>query len=226
MNTNGKKEEAVKFISGAFFLVGIVLFVLFVFTIGRDKGLAQSKFQIAVLFNNVGGLNEGAPTLLSGVNVGTVGSIDFLNTPIQGRRVKVTLNIFSKFRRQLEHNIHCVIKTQGVLGEKILEISVVEGEGKSDLSMPLIGEDPLDVQDIAQSFAGAAKSFTNISAELNKVDMVELSQTMEESSEALLVTAKGINSIMDQLQEITVKTKRLLDRIENKVIEGNLFKVF
>ena len=41
-----------------------------------------------------------------------------------------------------------------------------------------------------------------------------------------LITSRGINEIMEELQEITKKTKRLLDRVEQKVIDGNLFKVF
>ena len=225
-NLREKKEEQIKFMSGLFFLIGVLLFIFFVFTIGRDRGFIQSKFKMSILFHNVGGLTEGAPTLLSGVHVGTVENIDFLDKDVEGRRVKVTLNILSKYRKQFEKNIRCAIKTEGVLGEKIMEIYVEEGNGKVDLTQPIIGQDPLDVQDIAESFAGAAKAFTKTSDDLSKIDIVEISQIMKESSEALLVTANGINSVMDDLQEITIKAKRLMERLEDKVIEGNLFKVF
>lgn len=225
-NIKEQKEKRMKFMSGLFFLAGIFLFIFFVFMIGRDRGFIQSKFKIYVLFHNVGGLTEGAPTLLSGVNVGTVDSIDFLDKDVEGRRVKVTLNILSKYRKQFEKNIHVSIRTEGVLGEKIVEITVEEGAAHVDLNRFLIGQDPLDVQHIAESFAGAAKAFTKTSEALGEIDMVELSQIMKESSEALLVTANGINSVMDDLQEITIKAKRLMERLEEKVIEGNLFKVF
>ena len=52
------------------------------------------------MFTHVGGLTEGAPTRLAGVTVGTVGSIDFLPEPIEGRRIKVSLNIFDKYKNQ------------------------------------------------------------------------------------------------------------------------------
>jgi ABC-type transporter Mla subunit MlaD len=225
-NPKENKENQIKLMSGIFFIVGIVLFIGFVFMIGKDRGFIQPKFKILVLFHNVGGLTEGAPTLLAGVNVGRVESIDFLDKDIDGRRVQVTLSILSKHKKQFQKNLLCVIKTEGVLGEKIVEITVDEKAGAADLSKPILGQDPLDVQDVAESFAGAAKAFTKTSEALGQIDMVELSQIMKESSEALLVTANGINSVMDDLQEITIKAKRLMERLEEKVIEGNLFKVF
>ena len=92
--TMDKKELIRKFAAGLFLLIGIGLIFVFIFTIGKDKGFVQQKFKVVVLFRNVGGLIEGAPIRLSGVNVGTVGNIDFLEGNIQGRRVKVTLNIY------------------------------------------------------------------------------------------------------------------------------------
>ncbi|MBI3617689.1 MAG: hypothetical protein HY210_05680 [Candidatus Omnitrophica bacterium] len=79
---------------------------------------------------------------------------------------------------------------------------------------------------MAEVFAKAAESFTATADQLSKIDVVGLSRVLEDSSRSLLVTSRGINEIMEELQEITKKTKRLLDRVEQKVIEGNLFKVF
>ena len=221
-----KKDIRIQSLAAIFFIVGIFLILLFVFTIGKDKGFSQSKFQVPVLFKSVGGLSEGAPTRLAGVNVGNVASIDFLDKEIEGRRVKVTLNILSKYRKQLNKNVSFAIRTEGVLGEKLVEINVLDSDHSLDLNKPIFGEDPLDVQDLAKVFAGAAESFTRTSEEFSKVNLAQLSQVIEEASEALLKTSRGINDIMDDLQETTRKTKRLMDRVEQKVIEGNLFKVF
>ena len=46
------------------------------------------------------------------------------------------------------------------------------------------------------------------------------------SSRALLNTSAGINEILGELEDISVKSKRLFDRIEQMVIDGKLFKVF
>ena len=221
-----KKELTKELLAGLFFFLGIFLLVTFVIILGGNKGLAQSKFQVTVLYRNVGGLMEGAPVRLSGVNVGTVDNVEFLNQEFDGRRVEVTLNILSRYRKQLENNLRFTIQTEGILGEKLIEIDVLREGPKVDLKNPVIGEDPLDVEDMAEVFAKAAESFTATADQLSQIDVVGLSKVMEDSSESLLITSRGINEIMEELQEITKKTKRLLDRVEQKVIEGNLFKVF
>ena len=221
-----KKELTKELLAGLFFFLGIFLLVTFVIILGGNKGLAQSKFQVTVLYRNVGGLMEGAPVRLSGVNVGTVDRVEFLNQEFDGRRVAVTLNILSKYRKQLENDLRFTIQTEGILGEKLIEIDVLREGPQVDLKDPVIGEDPLDVEDMAEVFAKAAESFTATADQLSQIDVVGLSKVMEESSESLLITSRGINEIMEELQEITKKTKRLLDRVEQKVIEGNLFKVF
>ncbi len=222
-----EQKEFIKYLSaGIFFLIGLFLIGSFIFAISKDKGLAKAKFQVTVLFRNVGGLTEGAPTRLSGVSVGNVASIDFLEKAIKGRKVKVILNIFEKYKNQLQTNARFVIKTEGILGEKLIEIYTVDQGGVLNLTQPVIGEDPLDVQDIAEQFSHAAASFTKTSEEMSKINMLELSEVMIESSKALLGTAEGLNSIMGEMDDITQKAKRLFDRVEQKIIDGNLFKVF
>ncbi len=222
----GRKDLIREMMAGAFFLLGIIVVFLFIFTIGKDKGLTEKKFPVTVLFRNVGGLTEGAPVRLAGVNIGTISSIDFLDEEIQGRRVQVELNIFEKYRKQLSNAARINIKTEGLLGEKLIEIYVLPNMAKIDINQPVIGEDPFDVQDLAVVFAGAAESFTKTSTELGKIDMVGLTNVMTESSEALLTTSNSLNGLMDEFEEVTIKSKRVMDRIEQKLIDGTLFKVF
>ena len=209
-----------------FFIVGIVLMVLFIFTIGKDKGFYQPKFEVELLFRNVGGLVEGAPVRFHGVNVGSVAQIDFTQHDMAGRKVKVTTSIYDKYRKQLEQGTRFTIRTEGVLGEKLIEIYSLDGYDLLDLHEPIIGEDPIDVVDMAQQFASLAASFTETAEEFSKVDIVNLTNVMEESSRALLVTSEGVSDMMADLKEITRKSKRMINRIEEKVIEGELFSVF
>lgn len=225
INLNSK-DLVRQFLAGAFFIVGMVLTILFILTIGKDKGFAQARFHVPVIFHDVGGLSEGAPVLLAGVNVGNVASLEFLDEPIDGRGVQVTLSILSRYKKQLNQNVRFSIKTEGVLGEKLIEIYVLEGGEKVDLTKPIIGEDPFDVQDLAAIFSIAAESFTKTSNELREIDMVELAEVMTDSSRALLETSQGLNAIMEQLQDITLKSKRIIDRFEQKLIKGELFSVF
>lgn len=195
-----KSEYIKRILAGSFFLTGILLISVVVLTIGIEKGLTQPKFQIAVLYREVGGLTIGAPVALSGVTVGTVGTIDFLDEEVDGRGVKVVLNVYDKYKKQLEKSSRFAIKTEGVLGEKSVDISRSTNGERIDLSHPVIGEDPLDVQDLAKLFGDTAL--------------------------ALKDTSQSINNIIKEMTHISSTTKRLLNRIEQRLIDGTLFKVF
>ena len=131
----------------------------------------------------------------------------------------------SSFSNQKQKSQY-MIQTEGVLGEKLVTIDILDDDVHIDLSKPIIGEDSIDVQDLAEMFAQAAESFTKTSTEMSQINMKELADVMQESSQALLDTSEGINKIVDELNNIAHKSKRLVDRIEQKVIDGDLFKVF
>jgi len=194
------KDTAKKLFAGIFFVLSIALLVGVIFVMGVEKGLTEPKFELTVLFNKVGGLTIGAPVRLSGVTVGTVSDIDFLEQEVSGRGVRSTLNLYSKYRRQVHKSIKFAIITEGVLGEKIIEITTDPDFYLDDLTQPFIGQDPLDVQNLAETFG--------------------------ESAVSLLETSKEISGMTQEIQEISVVIRRLLNRIEQRIIEGNLFKFF
>ncbi len=194
-NTNLKR-----FFAGLFFVVGVGMIVVSIFVIGFDRGLTQPKFQVIALFNEVGGLVEGAPIRLSGVNVGVVGSINFLDQPIEGRSLKIVMSIFKKYELQFRKCSRVSIKTEGVLGQKLVEISEDKNRKAFDPSLPVIGEDPLDVEDMAGVITRTAISIQG--------------------------TSKDLAEVLDQWKYISRKTKRLINRVEEKVVEGSLFKIF
>jgi phospholipid/cholesterol/gamma-HCH transport system substrate-binding protein len=189
-----------KFAAGIFFILTIALITGAVFVIGLDKGLTEPRFGMTVLFRKVGGLMVGAPVRVSGVTVGTVSDIDFLMDEVEDRGVKVTLSLYKRYAQQLHKCERIAIITEGVLGEKILEITTQSHYYRPDLSVPVLGADPLDVEDLAQTFGDAAGS--------------------------LLETSKTINTLTQEIKSISGTTRRLLNRVEQRLIDGDLFKIF
>ena len=194
------KNSVKKIAAGLFFAAGLVLVAVSVFFIGIDRGLAQPKFKVIVLFNQVGGLVDGAPIRISGVNVGIVGSADFLNDPVEGRSLKVVMDIFKKYEPQFRKCSRVSIKTEGVLGQKLIEISEDRTRRVFDMTRPIIGEDPLDVEDMAGVITHTAVS--------------------------LQKTSENINQAVDEWKYISRKARRMMNRFEQKFIEGDLFKIF
>ncbi len=195
-----EKLNSKKIFAGLFFVGGLVLICVSVFVIGLERGLTQPKFQIIALFNEVGGLAPGAPIRISGVSVGMVGGVDFLDQPIEGRSLKVTMNIFKKYEFPFRKCSRVSIKTEGVLGQKLVEIGEDKSRKLFDVSKPIIGEDPLDVEDMAGVITRTAMS--------------------------LQKTSEGMNDVLGEWKYISRKTKRVMNRVEDKLIEGNLFKIF
>lgn len=194
------KDMLRKAMAGLFFLIGIFLFSVVVLVIGVEKGLTQPKFHMTVVFHEVGGLSIGAPVALSGVHVGTVSDIYFLDKDTEGRHVAVQLNIFKKFEKQLVQSERFSIKTEGILGEKFVDISTSDDIVRADLGKPVIGEDPINVQDLAITFADTA--------------------------DAMMETSDLLNDMLKQMESMSDSTKRLLRRLEQQAIDGKLFRIF
>ena len=195
-----QKDQFKRIAAGFFLFFCIALIVFVIFTIGLEKGFTEPKVSITVLFHKVGGLMLGAPVRLSGVTVGTVSDIDFINEEIQGRTVRVTLSLYKKYEMQLRKIEDITIVTEGVLGEKMIDITTNPMIYREDLTLFILGGDPLEAQQLAEAF--------------------------QSSADALLKTADELGNMLMELQELAVSTRRLLNRIEQRVIDGNLFKVF
>jgi ABC-type transporter Mla subunit MlaD len=194
-------EDTLKqFWAGIFFIAGLILIAGVIYFIGFQKGFTEPRFEVKVLFDKVGGLGENAPVRLSGVTVGQVERIAFLDQDVMDRGLEVKLSIYKKFERQVLNCTRVSVFTEGVLGAKYVEMARDVNEPPLDFTHQVIGEPMLDVYDLAAILQDTAGSFND--------------------------TTKGINTMVVDLSRISRKTKRLLDRVEQRVIDGNLFKFF
>jgi len=222
-----EKDIGKRIIAALFFIGGLLLTTWVVLTIGQDKGLTERKIQLTVYYRDVAGLIEGAPVRISGVNVGTVAHIGFLKRDVAGRHVEVVLNIFEKFRNQLEgRKARFAIKTEGILGQKLVEIYVDTDGRPVTIGKPILGDESVNVEDLAEVFADAAQSFTKTSSELSEINVRELSVVFADTARSMTETSKRVETVALELERITMKSKRLLNRIEKKLIDGTLFKIF
>jgi len=195
------KDDVIKqFWAGMFFLVGVVLVSGVIFFIGFNKGFAQPRITMVILFDKVGGLAEGAPVRLSGVTVGLVDSISFLPEEIMGRGIEVKLGVYKKFEEQVRRSTRVSVQTEGVLGSKYIEIGRRPDQKALDIDRPVLGDPMLDVYDIAEVLRDTAQGFNQ--------------------------TTQDISAIMAELKYMSRKSKRILDRFEQRLIDGTLIKIF
>lgn len=103
---------------GAFVLLGIIIFVAAVLTLGGQKKTFEKKSTIKAVFKDIGGLQEGNNVWFSGVKVGTVKDISF--TP--NAMVEVTMNIQTKAMQYIKKDARAKISSEGFIGNKIVVI--------------------------------------------------------------------------------------------------------
>lgn len=118
---------------GLFVAVGLSLFVIAVFIIGKQKNLFNPVFKLSTTFYNVSGLQVGNNIRFSGINVGTVDNISIIN----GSTVKVEMLIRKEIKQFIKSDCKVAIGSEGLIGDRLLIIT----QGSADA--PLVKNDQL-----------------------------------------------------------------------------------
>lgn len=116
-------NEQVQVKVGAFVAVGLFFLFLVIFLLGSEKNLFEHSYDLVCWFTDISGLRVGAPVQLAGINVGTVGKIHF-DARLEKKQVKLTLGISSRFKERIREDSVATIVTQGLLGDRLVSISV------------------------------------------------------------------------------------------------------
>jgi ABC-type transporter Mla subunit MlaD len=107
---------------GAFILSGLLVFFAIIYLLGAQGRYFERKYDLVAEFTEVGGLIEGATVRLAGVQIGRVTAVELPEQP--GGKVRVTLTIARRFSERVRRDSEAKISTQGLLGDKIVEITI------------------------------------------------------------------------------------------------------
>lgn len=108
---------------GAFVLAGLAAAGTVIFLIGDQRQLFKDKLPFEVAFNNVQGLTRGSPVRMGGTDIGTVRRVEPAkdeNDP----RIYVTIDVVEDQARRVRTDSVATIEGKGLLGDKMLVISV------------------------------------------------------------------------------------------------------
>src|SRR4051794_36395803 len=106
---------------GIFVSLGIGLIMLAILILGGTQDLLSTRNKFTAHFKSVEGLLVGAKVIVGGVTVGTVDTIEFDD---QNRNIVVQLSVSKKASNWIRKNSTIEISTQGVLGDKFLNINM------------------------------------------------------------------------------------------------------
>ncbi len=113
------KENGFTWKLGMFVIIGLILFVLTIYFVGKNKNLFGSTFHLNALFRTVSGLKVGNNVRFSGINVGTVNDISL----VTDTSVMVTLVIKKDVQQFIKSDASASIGSDGLMGDKVLTIS-------------------------------------------------------------------------------------------------------
>ena len=156
---------------GIFMTVGLVLALVSVFFVGREKSLFEKRYALVASFKEISGLRMGAIVQLAGLNVGYVDGVRFSKEG-SGDHLDVILKIGKTYQDRIRKDSKASIQTQGLLGDKYILITTGSGnmpplvngntiateEGGSFAALAETGRKTLDeIQETAKTFRSAVK---------------------------------------------------------------------
>ena len=101
---------------GTFMVFGILCLGYLSIKMGKIEVWGKPGYEVFAVFNDIGGLRNGSPVVVAGVDVGLVESISLVDY-----EARVVLQI--KPGLEIHEDAVVSVKTRGLIGEKFIQIS-------------------------------------------------------------------------------------------------------
>ncbi len=142
---------------GVFIVATLLILAAGVFLIGEKRFLFRRTYRLKAEFQDVVGLNNGADVRVGGIHLGTVKYISLPNGP--SGKLTVVMDMASSTENIIRQNSVATIKTEGLLGDKYVEISFGSEKAPAIESGDTIkGETPVDFSDAALAAMNQTKT--------------------------------------------------------------------
>ena len=142
---------------GMFIVATLLILAAGVFLIGEKRFLFRRTYRLEAEFQNVVGLNNGADVRVGGIHLGTVKYISLPTGP--SGKLTVVMDMASSTKNIIRQNSVATIKTEGLLGDKYVEISFGSEKAPAIESGDSIkGETPVDFSDAALAAMNQTKT--------------------------------------------------------------------
>jgi phospholipid/cholesterol/gamma-HCH transport system substrate-binding protein len=199
---NDKKNYLV---SGIFISILLGVCGITIFMLNKENSLFSRKIHIKTEVGSAQNLKEGAAVQLRGIKVGSVSSIRFKSVD----KLIITLGINSDYQEWIKKDAGLAFKTQGVLGDKFLEIS-----GGTEGSPAVVENDILPTNESSQIEHIITKSEDLVVAAgsiLTKFDRIISS-----------VENNRLDKILQNLENLTANTNRVMSNLNDKNISQSI----
>jgi phospholipid/cholesterol/gamma-HCH transport system substrate-binding protein len=221
--TGTREERATKFKVGVFVLVALGAFLGLIYALGARSRLFEPRFTVHADFTEVGGLAEGATVRLAGVQIGRVTGVHLPGQP--GGKVRTDLTIARQFGDRVRKDSVARIDTQGLLGDKIIEVTV--GTAQAPPVRPgdvLASRDPTDIGKIIDQGAVTVTNVAALAASLGEISQqLAQSKIIDDATALVASSRKTVDQAGRDIADVTRGARRVTDqltRIVDRVEKG------
>ena len=173
---------------GLFIVATLLILAAGVFLIGDKQFLFSSTYRVKAEFQNAAGLDDGAVVRVGGIQKGTVKYISLPGRPDQ--KVTVVMNLDSSTRNIVKKDSVAAIRSEGLLGDKYVEVSFgSEGAERLKDGDTIASEPPLDISDL---FKKTDQILDTAKDTMQNVDSISLKINRGEGSVGALINDKKL----------------------------------
>jgi phospholipid/cholesterol/gamma-HCH transport system substrate-binding protein len=189
-------------------LFASVTLMVLIFVMSGTGGWFTRKITLHSYVDNAGGLREGAPVRLAGVDIGNVTGVRIVNNPLTP--VEVTMKVNTKYSFNLRKDSVTLLSTAGILGETFVDVdsSSAKGPPATD-GDTLAARDQPDIQDVVRSSQGTLQNMDSL---LKRVDRIV---AFIESGKGSIGKVIYDPTLYNQINATVVEFKGLVDDIQS-----------
>ena len=196
---------------GVLILVALIILGVAVLKLGQAGNLFGKRYTLVSLVGNASGLRVGGPVTVAGQLAGSIKDIRFLPPDADTtRNLKLIVEVNFTLRDQVRQDSRAKIKTLGLLGDKVYDITVgtpryrTLHEGDTLLVAPAV-----DYEAVVQQASGAIGEVVGLTRDLKRVTA---GINRGEGTLGQLVTNRAL---YDQVNSTLNRTSALMARMEN-----------
>ena len=202
---------------GLFIVGSLVIFAIAVFLIGGQESRFRPTYRLKAQFQNVSGLIDGAEVRVGGIHKGTVRSIQLPHRPDQ--KLTVVMDLESSTRDVIKKDSVASIKSEGLLGDKYLEISF----GSPDVDRVRDGDmietaPPLDISELITKTNQILDSAKDT---IQNVDSISTKVNNGQGSIGALINDK---KVYEQVNAATAEAQEDMEALKHNFFLRGFFK--
>jgi phospholipid/cholesterol/gamma-HCH transport system substrate-binding protein len=207
---------------GLFVIIGIALFILAIFIVGKQRNLFNPVFRLSTTFQNVSGLQVGNNIRFSGINVGTVDNITIINDSA----VLVEMIIRQEVKRFIKEDCVVTLGSEGIIGDRVLVIS----QGSFDAALVTDGQELPSIEPVETDAIMASLMVTAENAEIITNELAEIFVKINSGKGALgrliqdTVIAENINQTIVNLKKSSKGLDENMEAAKENILLRGYFK--